>query len=54
MSSLITTGYIINDKDHLEIFNKRTIYGDLVDKLQKLQLIESLDLIIKNKCIGWH
>jgi hypothetical protein len=51
MSSLITTGYIINDKDHVEIFNKRTIYGDLVDKLQ---LIESLDLIIKNKRIGWH
>jgi hypothetical protein len=44
--------YILNEKDHPEFFNRRTIYDDLINKLQKLQLVEPLDLRIKNKYIG--
>ncbi|HEY9388133.1 MAG TPA: class I SAM-dependent methyltransferase [Nitrososphaeraceae archaeon] len=47
----ITTEYILNDKDHQEFFNKRTIYDDLINKLQKLQLVEPLDLRITTKTL---
>ncbi len=42
--AVIATEYIINNKEHHEFFNRRTIYSDLIDKLEKLQLVEPLDL----------
>jgi SAM-dependent methyltransferase len=42
--AVITTEYIINDKEHAEFFNRRTIYSDLINKLEMLQLVEPLDL----------
>jgi SAM-dependent methyltransferase len=47
----ITTEYIINDKEHPEFFNRRTIYSDLINKLEKLQLVEPLDLRITLKTL---
>jgi len=44
--AVITTEYIINDKEHPEFFNRRTIYSDLLDKLERLKLVEPLDLRI--------
>jgi SAM-dependent methyltransferase len=49
--AVITTEYIINDKEHPEFFNKRTIYSDLVDKFEKLKLVEPLDLRITTKTL---
>jgi SAM-dependent methyltransferase len=47
----ITTEYIINDKKHPDLtnqfFDRQTIYSDLIDKLDHLQLVEEpLDLRI--------
>ena len=42
--AVITTEYILNYKNHYEFFNKRTIYTDLIEKLEWLQLTEPLDL----------
>jgi SAM-dependent methyltransferase len=46
----ITTEYIINDKEAPDLanqfFNKRTIYSNLIDKLEELRLVEPLDLTI--------
>jgi SAM-dependent methyltransferase len=50
--AVITTEYIINDKEHPEFFNKRTIYSDLIDKLERLKLVEPLDLRITSKTLG--
>ena len=44
--AVIATEYIINDKEHPEFFNKKTIYSDLIDKLDKLKPVEPLDLRI--------
>ena len=49
--AVITTEYIVNDKEHLEFFNRRTIYDDLINKLQKLQLVEPLDLRITTRTL---
>src|SRR6187200_1831252 len=49
--AVITTEYIINDKEHLEFFNRRTIYSDLIDKLERLKLVEPLDLRITSKTL---
>jgi SAM-dependent methyltransferase len=49
--AVITTEYIINDKEHPEFFNKRTIYSDLIDKLERLKLVEPLDLKITTKTL---
>src|SRR5215208_2263933 len=49
--AVIATEYIINDKDHPEFFNKKTIYSDLIDKLDSLKLVEPLDLRITNKTL---
>jgi SAM-dependent methyltransferase len=49
--AVITTEYIINDKEHPEFFNKRTIYSDLLDKLERLKLVEPLDLRITTKTL---
>ncbi len=32
--AIITTEYILNDKEHPEFFNKKTIYSDLIDSRQ--------------------
>jgi SAM-dependent methyltransferase len=46
----ITTEYILNDKDAPDLqnqfFNRKTIYSNLIDKLDELQLVEPLDLRI--------
>ena len=56
--AVIATEYIINDKDHPEFFNKKTIYTDLIDKLDSLKLVEPLDLRITTKTLDtvldWH
>ena len=44
--AVIATEYIINNKEHPEFFNGLTIYSDLINKLEKLQLVEPLDLRI--------
>lgn len=44
--AVIATEYILNDKEHPEFFNKRTIYSDLINKLHKLKPVEPLDLRI--------
>jgi SAM-dependent methyltransferase len=44
--AVIATEYIINNKEHPEFFNGQTIYSDLINKLEKLQLVEPLDLRI--------
>jgi len=49
--AVIATEYIINDKDHPEFFNKKTIYSDLIDKLDLLKLVEPLDLRITTKTL---
>ena len=49
--AVITTEYILNDKEHPEFFNRRTIYDDLINKLQKLQLVEPLDLRITTRTL---
>ena len=35
--------------NHPEFFNKKTIYSDLIDKLDSLKLVEPLDLRITTK-----
>jgi SAM-dependent methyltransferase len=49
--AVITTEYIINDKEHPEFFNRRTVYSDLIDKLEKLKLVEPLDLRVTTKTL---
>ena len=49
--AVIATEYIINDKDHPEYFNRKTIYSDLIDKLDSLKLVEPLDLRITTKTL---
>ena len=42
--AVVATEYMLNDKEHIEFFNRRTIYSDLIDKLDRLKLVEPLDL----------
>jgi len=49
--AVIATEYIINDKEHPEFFNRKTIYSDLIDKLDSLKLVEPLDLRITTKTL---
>jgi SAM-dependent methyltransferase len=49
--AVISTEYIINDKDHPEFFNRKTIYSDLIDKLKELKLVEPLDLRITTRTL---
>jgi SAM-dependent methyltransferase len=49
--AVIATEYIINDKDHPEFFNRKTIYSDLIDKLDSLKLVQPLDLRITTKTL---
>jgi SAM-dependent methyltransferase len=50
--AIITTEYIINNKDHKEFFNKRTIYSDLINKLEYLRLVEPLYLGTTTKTLN--
>jgi SAM-dependent methyltransferase len=50
--AIITTEYIINNKDHKEFFNKRTIYSDLINKLDYLHLVEPLYLGTTTKTLN--
>src|SRR5574341_2610 len=43
--AVITTEYVINDKQHPEFFNRRTIYSQFIDKVQ-MKLVGPLDLRI--------
>ena len=49
--AVITTEYIINGKEHIEFFNEKTIYSDLIDNLDSLKLVEPLDLRITTKTL---
>jgi len=49
--AVIATEYIINYKDHPEFFKKKTIYSDLIDKLDSLKFVEPLDLRITTKTL---
>lgn len=49
--AVVATEYMLNDKEHVEFFNRRTIYSDLIDKLGKLKLVEPLDLRITTRTL---
>jgi SAM-dependent methyltransferase len=49
--AVVATEYMLNDKEHIEFFNRRTIYSDLIDKLDRLKLVEPLDLRITTKTL---
>jgi SAM-dependent methyltransferase len=49
--AVIATEYILNDKEHDEFFNNRTIYSDLIDKLDRLKLVEPIDIDISSKTL---
>ena len=42
---------MLNNKEHPEYFNRKTIYSDLIDKLDSLKLVEPLDLRITEKTL---
>jgi SAM-dependent methyltransferase len=44
--AVIATEYIINNKEHYEFFNQRTIFSDLIDKVESLRLVEPIDFTI--------
>jgi SAM-dependent methyltransferase len=41
--AVIATEYIINNKEHYEFFNRRTIFSDLINKVESLRLVEPID-----------
>lgn len=49
--AVVATEYMLNDKEHIEFFNRRTIYSDLIDKLERLKLVEPLDLRTTTKTL---
>jgi SAM-dependent methyltransferase len=49
--AVIATEYIINDREHDEFFNYRTLHSDLIGKLDKLRLVEPLDLNISTRTL---
>jgi SAM-dependent methyltransferase len=49
--AVVATEYMLNDKEHVEFFNRRTIYSDLIDKLDRLKLVEPLDLRTTTKTL---
>jgi hypothetical protein len=49
--AVIASEYIINDKDHPEFFNRKTISSDLINKLDSLKLVEPLDWSITPKTL---
>jgi len=49
--AIIATEFIINNVDHKEFFNTRTIYSGLLDHLSSLKLVEPLDLTISPRTL---
>jgi SAM-dependent methyltransferase len=49
--AVVATEYMLNDKEHIEFFNRRTIYSDLIDNLDKLKPVEPLDLRITTRTL---
>jgi hypothetical protein len=53
--AVIATEYIINDKEAPDLanqfYNRRTIYSDLIDKLETMHLVEPLDLMVTAKTL---
>jgi len=49
--AVVATEYMLNDKEHIEFFNRRTLYSDLIDKLDRLKLVEPLDLRTTTKTL---
>jgi SAM-dependent methyltransferase len=49
--AVVATEYMLNDKQHIEFFNRRTIYSDLIAKLDRLKLVEPLDLRTTTKTL---
>jgi SAM-dependent methyltransferase len=49
--AVVATEYIINDKNHYEFFNKRTLFADLIDRLELLELVEPIDFRITAKTL---
>jgi SAM-dependent methyltransferase len=41
--AVIATEYMINDKKHYEFFNRRTIFSDLINKVESLRLVEPIN-----------
>lgn len=50
--AVVATEYIINNKGHHEFFNERTIYSDLIDKVNSLRLVGPLDLSITPRTLN--
>ena len=53
--AIVTTEYIINNKEapdlNNQFYNERTIYSHLIDRLDKMKLVEPLDLTISPKTL---
>ena len=49
--AVITTEFMLNNKEHIEFFNEQTIYSDLIDKVERLKLVEPLDLRVTTKTL---
>lgn len=50
--AVITTEFILNNKNHPQFFNLETIYSDLINRLEHLQLVEPLDLRTTSKTLN--
>ena len=54
--AVISTEYILNDKEAPDLsnqfFNRRTIYSELINRLDRLKLVEPLDLRISTKTLN--
>jgi SAM-dependent methyltransferase len=49
--AVIATEYIINNKKHYEFFNRRTIFSDLIDKVESLRLVGPIDFTISARTL---
>ena len=49
--AVIATEYIINEKKHYEFFNRRTIFSDLINKVESLRLVEPIDFRITEQTL---
>ena len=44
--AVIATEFIINNKNHYEFFNRRTIFSHLINKMESLQLVTPIDFAV--------
>jgi len=49
--AVIATEYIINNKKHYEFFNRRTIFSDLINKIESLRLVEPINFRITERTL---